>query len=245
MRRWAIYILVGFAVSLTAAEWQVPCGARVELRATANDGWRFDHWSDGSTDSVRQLEVTSNLDFIAYFSPACDTYVLPATALYDWLIMLDIRTIQAEGYFFEPEQVTWYRAGDEPEPVATGYYLTLGRSLVGTGSYYAEVTGEDATGLLCPLRSQMISCGGPAPSNVAPLLEPTVVHPHESQTLRQLNPDKSTQVTIFSINGQRIRTLSSDGVERMSLQAEGVAGCYQVVVQNGEEKHVLRYIVVK
>ena len=157
MRRWALYIVFLWSLGAAAAELTgVPCGATVRLRATSPTGWHFDHWSDGSTDSVYLVEVHSDLHLIAYFAPSCEDFSLPAVALYDRLIMLDMRTIQALGYFFEPDQVTWYRVKGIPDPqeddtldatyadppdeeVGTGYYLTLDQNLVGTGSYYALV----------------------------------------------------------------------------------------------------------
>ena len=154
MRRWALYIVFLWTLGAAAAELTgVPCGATVRLRAIAPDGWHFDHWSDGSTDSVYLVEVRSDLHLIAY--------------------------LQALGYFFEPHQVTWYRVKGQPDPlddsgdasssdppdeeVGTGYYLTLDQNLVGTGSYYALVDMSiDATGLLCPvMRSQLVQFSAP------------------------------------------------------------------------------------
>ena len=96
MRRWALYIVFLWTLGAAAAELTgVPCGATVRLRAIAPDGWHFDHWSDGSTDSVYLVEVRSDLHLIAYFSSACEDFNLPVVALYDRLIMLDMRSIQA------------------------------------------------------------------------------------------------------------------------------------------------------
>lgn len=180
MRRWALYIVFLWTLGVAAAELTgVPCGATVRLRAIAPDGWHFDHWSDGSTDSVYLVEVRSDLHLIAYFSSACEEFSLPAVALYDRLMMLDMRSIQALGYFFEPDQATWYRVKGQPDPlddsgdasssdppdeeVGTGYYLTLDQNLVGTGTYYALVDMSiNATGLLCPImRSQLVQFSAP------------------------------------------------------------------------------------
>ena len=40
---------------------------QAELYATANSGYRFDHWSDGSTSNPYSLTVTDDLDLIGYF----------------------------------------------------------------------------------------------------------------------------------------------------------------------------------
>ena len=136
--------------------------------------------------------------------------------------------------------------GDD-EPMGTGYYLTIDQSFLGTGDYYAAVDmSANPSGELCRsvLRSEVVHYASTTPAAVPPLLEPTVVRPNEGQRLLRLNPNAPTTVTIYDIAGHRLQTLSADGVERMSLQAEGVAGCYQVLVQNGEQRTVLRYLVV-
>lgn len=248
MRRWAIYILLLCAASVMAEQKTVSCGTSVRITATALDGWKFDHWQDGNTDNPRTVEVTADLNFIAIFEQDCDAYSLPVEILYNWLILLDMRSIQAQGYSFEPETVTWYKyleGEDVPDSiVGHGSYLTLGKSLVGTGSYYAEAKGVIKEGwkVGCDLRSQLVSCGG-SPSNAPPILEPTLVHPKETQRLLRLNPTCATTVTIYDISGRLVRTLTAEGVDQLTWQAEGVAGCYQVLVQNGNERHVLRYIV--
>lgn len=244
MRRLAIYILLLCTASVTAAEKTVECGTSVRITATALDGWKFDHWQDGNTDNPRTVEVTADLNFIAVFEQDCDAYSLPVEILYNWLILLNISDIQAAGYSFELDSVTWYRDGEVPEVVGHGSYLTLGKSLFGTGSYYAEAKGVIKEGwkVGCDLRSQLVSCGG-SPSNAPPILEPTLVHPKETQRLLRLNPTCATTVTIYDISGRLVRTLTAEGVDQLTWQAEGVAGCYQVLVQNGNERHVLRYIV--
>ena len=94
------------------------------------------------------------------------------------------------------------------------------------------------------LRSEIVHYASTTPAAVPPVLEPTVVRPNESQRILRLNPHAPTTVTVYDIAGHRLQTLTADGVERMSLQAEGVAGCYQIVVQNGEQRTILRYLVV-
>ena len=44
---------------------EVPCGTWIELRATAIEDWHFERWNDGDTNAVRQIEVLSDLNFIA------------------------------------------------------------------------------------------------------------------------------------------------------------------------------------
>lgn len=256
MKRRLLYILfVALSVPIWAIE--VPCGTWIELRANSVADWHFDHWNDGDTSAVRQVEVTGDAHYVAYYAPNCGDYpALPVVTLYDWLIMLDMKSINAEGYFFGEEAVTWYRVRGAPdkltdgasaddERMGTGYSLTINQSFLGTGDYYASVdVSSSPSGVLCTdvMRSMIVhyaSSAAPAP----PLLEPTMVRPNEAQRLIQLNPDHPTTVTIYDIAGHRLQTLTAEGAAQMSLQAQSVAGCYQVVVRNGEQRTVLRYIV--
>ena len=259
MKRRLLYIIfLALAVPIWAIE--VPCGTWIELRAnTSVEDWHFDHWNDGDTSAVRLVEVTADANYVAYFAPNCRDYpVLPVVTLYDWLIMLDVRTINTMGYYFGEEDVTWYRVRGAPDKLAdgasaddermgTGYSLTIDRSFLGTGDYYASVdVSGSPSGVLCTdlMRSLIVhyaSSAGPAP----PLLEPTMARPCEQQRLLRLDPNYPTTVTVYDVAGHLLQTLTADYAERIELQAQPVAGCYQVVVQNGEQRTVLRYIVVQ
>ena len=237
----------------------VASGTWIELRATAADDWHFEHWSDGDTHPVRAIEVTSDAQYIASFAPNCGDYAsLPVVILYDWLMMLELRSIHAMGYTFGEEDITWYRVHGEPdrqgegagaddERLGTGSSFTIDQSLVNSGDYYATVdVSNSPAGVLCTgmMRSQIVhyTSSGAAAS---PVLEPALVRPHQPQRVLLLNPDAPTTVRIYDISGHLLHTMAEDGAEWMSLQAEGVAGCYQVVVQNGDQRTVLRYIVVQ
>ena len=258
MKRKLLYILF---VALSVPIWsiEVPCGTWIELRANPVADWHFVHWNDGDTSAVRQVEVTADAHYVAYFAPNCGDYpALPVVALYDWLILLDVRTINTMGYYFGEEAVTWYRVRGAPdkltdgasaddERVGIGYSLTIDQSLKGTGDYYASVdVSSSPSGVLCTdlMRSLIVHYASSA-AYAPPLLEPTMVRAHEPQRLLHLNPDQPTIITIYDIAGHRLKTLTAEGVDRMYLQAESVAGCYQVLVQNGEQRTVLRYIVIK
>ena len=255
-----LLIILWLALSVPIMAIDVPCGSWLTLRATAVEDWHFERWSDGNTDSVRLIEITSDTTLYAHFAPNCGDYAaLPVVSLYDWLLMLDVKTIQAKGYFFAEDNVTWYRVrgapdkieddvGKDDEPLTTGYYLTIDQSFKGTGDYYAIVdVSSSPSGLLCTglMRSELVHYSSSAAPSKMPILEPTLVRPSEPQRLLQLNPDHPTTVTIYDMSGHRLQTLSAEGVERLSLQAAPVAGCYQVLVQNGEQRTVLRYIVIK
>lgn len=258
-KTYCILLTLSIGLGVRAESFEALCGSWYELRAIPMEDWHFDHWSDGNTDAVRQVEVLGNAHYVAYFAPNCGDYpTLPVVSLYDWLIMLDMRTIHAKGYFFDEEAVTWYRVRGAPdrltdgasaddERVGTGYSLTIDQSFKGTGDYYAvvDVSGSPS-GVLCTdlMRSLMVHYASSSPVSV-PVLEPTMVRPNEPQRLIRLTPDQPTTVTVYDIAGHCLQTLSVDNAEQMNLQAAPVAGCYQVVVQNGDQRTVLRYIVVK
>ena len=42
-------------------------GAQITIEAHANEGYRFVRWSDGETEALRQITVTSDLTLVAYF----------------------------------------------------------------------------------------------------------------------------------------------------------------------------------
>ena len=44
-----------------------PSGEVVDIAASANTGFRFDHWSDGSTAAHRRIMATGNVDWVAHF----------------------------------------------------------------------------------------------------------------------------------------------------------------------------------
>ena len=259
MRRRLLYILL-LALSLPLWAIEVPCGTWLELRATAVEDWHFDHWNDGDTSAVRQVEVLNDANYIAFFAPNCGDYpALPVVALYDWVIMLDVKAINERGYYFGESDVTWYRVTGLPDkltdgasgddvPLANGYYLAIDQSFVGTGDYYAMVdVSHNPSGMLCTdfMRSQLIhyTSSSAAPKRV-PVIEPTIVRAAEEQRILYLDPESPTIVTIYDIAGHLLKVLTAYGVERLNLRAEGVAGCYQIVVHNCDEQYVLRYIVV-
>lgn len=43
-------------------------GREIELKATANTGYTFIHWDDGSTDNPRRVTVTADVTYTAYFN---------------------------------------------------------------------------------------------------------------------------------------------------------------------------------
>jgi len=56
-----------------------PAGASTTLTATANSGYTFDHWNDGSTTNPRTVTVNNNMSFTAYFNTQQYTITTNAT----------------------------------------------------------------------------------------------------------------------------------------------------------------------
>ena len=55
-----------------------PAGSTTTLTATANSGYAFDHWNDGSTTNPRTVTVNNNMSFTAYFNS--DQYTITVNA---------------------------------------------------------------------------------------------------------------------------------------------------------------------
>lgn len=239
----------------------VPCGTWLELRALPHEDCRFVQWSDGNTSAVRQVEVTDDATYIAFFAANCEEYAnLPVVALYDWLLMLDVRSVQAKGYWFAEKDVAWYRVKGEPdllsdntgkddEFICRGYYLTLDKHLGGTGDYYAVVdVSSSPSGVLCTglMRSLIVHYSSAASaSRRTPVLEPTCVRANAQQRLLYLDEQSATSVVVYDMSGRRVYSTEADKVENLTLRAVSTAGCYQMVVTNGGEQYVLRYIVIQ
>lgn len=238
----------------TVTTMQVACDTRIELRCTPYPDYHFVQWSDGETDSVRIIQVNGDATYIAYIAPNCEEYAdLPVLALYDWLIMLDVRSVHNMGYEFNEGDVKWYRVVSEPdkltddyyqddEYVCTGYYLTLNKNLKGTGDYYAVVDVRGSRNTLCSglMRSVVVQYSNPERRLS---LAPNRVYPSQQMKLTGLNPLHETTISVFDMVGKLISTQTSVGQAIYYLEAVGIIGCYNVVVSSPEGAETLRYIV--
>lgn len=247
-----------FICSLTwADEHRITCGSWIEIAAHPLEDHHFLKWSDGDTDSVRQIQVHENATFIAYFAANCEEYAnWSIISLYDWLLMVDVRSINEMGYYFTPANVTWYRIVGEPDDLhnnfpqddqcimKNSYYLTLDKSLKGTGSYYAVIDVSDSQGMLCDglMRSIIISySGSKQPAQVK--LIPNAVVTGQTMQLKGLNPNEESEIFIYSTTGKLINYFTSIGESTILLNASHVSGCFQVLVKSPSIHQTLRYIV--
>ena len=256
-RTYSILIAISMALGVHAMDIEAPCGSWYQLTAMPQPDYHFLKWSDGNTEQIRQIQVNENATYIAFFAANCGDYGnLPIVALYDWLLMLDVRSVQARGYYFEPEHVSWYCVKGEIDSIdsdkprddvfyGTGYYLTLDSSLVGTGDYYAVVdVSHSPSGVLCHglMRSIIAHYASMGKAGMRPILNPTIARSGETLTLSGLNDTQPVMLTLYDINGHLVaqRTVHDT---RYQFEAPVVAGCYCLVVATKEERCVIRFIV--
>ena len=261
LRLFILALAAAIVASASEVSMTVECGTWVEISAKALPDYHFVKWSDGNTDSVRQIQVNDNLTFVAYFGINCGSYAnLPVVERYDWLFMLNVKAVREMGYNVQPEYITWYRVVGEPddlegdpalwddEPICKGYSLSIDQNFTGTGDYYCIADfSSTTTGQLCEgiMRSMIISYStlGEEKEQKALRLLPTLAYAGQTQKLEGLNPNVESEVYIYSSSGQQIDYFISFGEEERFLEAAWMIGCYQVVVREGEEKTVLRYVV--
>lgn len=262
MKRITLTILTLFSALVMSAQdftKVVECGTWVTFYALPFDQFIFSHWSDGSTDSVRTIEVTEDMTFVAYFRDKCGDYAeLPLVNRYDWILMLNVRKIVEEMHYdISPERVRWYRAvgkvdsldnPDENDPedayLGEGYSFTLDKNLQQTGIYYALVELNSDSNLYCSglARSELASFVAPEPTRQVRLL-PNTATPNGTMYLVGLNPDITTEIRIYSATGKLLANTSTIGVEKYLLTAYPVTGVYEVQVLSNEDNLVLRYLV--
>lgn len=193
--------------------------------------------------------------YIAYFAENCvELPNLPVVTLYDWLIMLNMNEIHELGYYFNPDDVTWYRVVGDPdksdeegddEAVCKGYYLTLDQNLWGTGDYYAQIDILlESPVLLCSdvLRSVLVHFAGSNPNHQLALL-PNSTRMGGQLKLVGLDPNEETTLQVFSSAGQLVNTFTTSGEPIFMFPAGVVSGCYHVRVTSPTVDATLKYIV--
>ena len=232
------------------------CGTWLQLKATPFNDFHFVKWSDGNVEPIRMVEVNEDATYIAYFADNCEEYAnWPVVALYDWLLMVNVRAINEMGYFLSPANVTWYRVIGEPDDmhnafpqddqvvVRGSYYLTLDKNLKGTGSYYAVVDVSNAQGMVCDglMRSVIINYSGKTSTQQIALI-PNYAHPNQALRLQGLNPHETTTIQVYSTAGQLLHSYTTGG-EQFVFPAEGTAGCYHVRIQSDSYQTTIKYVV--
>ena len=177
---------------------------------------------------------------------------VPAVSKYsDQLLMINLRAIEATfGWKVSEEEVTWYRMTgtaidpQQDEQVGKGYYYTVGSRL--RGSYYAVIDHEWQEGDIetsrCGglLRTVLLVCGT---EQSAPRLLPTVARPLEEIRVLNLDPEKTTEIRVYSADGKLLDTCTEQAATEYTLHAAGTAGVYMVEVRTEDTSVTLRYIV--
>lgn len=177
---------------------------------------------------------------------------VPAVSKYsDQLLMINLRAIEATfGWKVSEEEVTWYRMTgtaidpQQDEQVGKGYYYTVGSRL--RGSYYAVIDHEWQEGDIetsrCGglLRTVLLVCGT---EQGAPRLLPTVARPLEEIRVLNLDPEKTTEIRVYSADGKLLDTCTEQAATEYTLHAAGTAGVYMVEVRTEDTSVTLRYIV--
>ncbi|MCQ2203534.1 MAG: leucine-rich repeat protein [Bacteroidales bacterium] len=167
----------------------------------------------------------------------------PATALYDWLLMVDNKAMRLKGYAVKEGDVTWYRIVDEQdnvcdktiiandEVVGLGFYYTSDHNLIGTGRYYAVV---NVKGVL--FRTKIFDF---SKSNKAMIL-PNRATPGQRLQIKGIEGEATIEV--YDIMGRLVNSVKTDGECTYEIEAERTAGVYVVRVKDANGS-VLKYLV--
>ena len=169
----------------------------------------------------------------------------PSVNKYDWLLMLNVNEIKAQGYVFEEKDVTWYRITDNGDPhvVGNGYSYTIDRSLLGTGDYYARIelpTQTNDVACKCIYGTQTYSFDGDVLPT--PMLMPSIVGPREMVEVLNL-PMENAEIKVYDKVGKIYYSIESNGRSKVHFLSQDLPGQYLVEVKTPASKVTLKYVV--
>ena len=170
----------------------------------------------------------------------------PSVNKYDWLLMLNVNEIKAQGYVFEEKDVTWYRITDtneNPQVVGNGYSYTIDRSLLGTGSYYARIelpAQVNYVACKCIYGTQTYSFDGDVMPT--PMLMPSIVGPRERVEVLNL-PMENAEIKVYDKVGKIYYSIESNGRSKVEFLSQDLPGQYLVEVKTPASKVTLKYVV--
>ncbi|MBR2370127.1 MAG: hypothetical protein IKA83_08230 [Paludibacteraceae bacterium] len=169
----------------------------------------------------------------------------PSVNKYDWLLMLNVNEIKAQGYVFEEKDVTWYRISDngDPQVVGNGYSYTIDRSLLGTGDYYARIelpTQTNDVACKCIYGTQTYSFDGDVMPT--PMLMPSIVGPNERVEVLNL-PMENAEIKVYDKVGKIYYSIESNGRSKVEFLSQDLPGQYLVEVKTPANKVTLKYVV--
>ncbi len=187
-------------------------------------------------------------------TPECDG--APSVAKFDWLLMLNVKSLNSLGYKFSESSVSWYRVVgdidnlDDPESkrndiiVGTGYGYTIDKSLAGTGDYYALID--------LPVQTADVGCKGIMRTSVhhysksvtvKPYVVPTITAPNQRMQVLDLPLGENVEILVYDYVGRLCQTFTSQGDATAWFDAEKAAGNYMVVIKTAEGVETVKYIV--
>ena len=169
----------------------------------------------------------------------------PSVNKYDWLLMLNVNEIKAQGYVFEEKDVTWYRITDNgnPQVLGNGYSYTIDRSLLGTGDYYARIelpTQTNDVACKCIYGTQTYSFDGDV--QPTPMLMPSIVGPREMVEVLNL-PMENAEIKVYDKVGKIYYSIESNGRSKVEFLSQDLPGQYLVEVKTPASKVTLKYVV--
>ena len=158
----------------------------------------------------------------------------PSVNKYDWLLMLNVNEIKAQGYVFEEKDVTWYRISDngEPQVVGNGYSYTIDRSLLGTQT--------NDVACKCIYGTQTYSFDGDVLPT--PMLMPSIVGPNERVEVLNL-PMENAEIKVYDKVGKIYYSIESNGRSKVEFLSQDLPGQYLVEVKTPASKVTLKYVV--
>lgn len=187
-------------------------------------------------------------------TPECDG--APSVAKFDWLLMLNVKSLNSLGYKFSESSVSWYKVVgdidnlDEPVSkrndiiVGSGYGYTIDKSLAGTGDYYALID--------LPVQTADVGCKGIMRTSVhhyskrvtaKPSVVPTMAAPSQRMQVLDLPLDENVEILVYDYVGRLCQTFTSQGDATAWFNAEKSAGNYMVVIKTAECVETVKYIV--
>jgi uncharacterized protein (TIGR02145 family) len=187
-------------------------------------------------------------------TPACDK--APSVAKYDWLFMINVKALNAQGYAFGEGNVSWYRIVgemdniDDPASMHTdqlvgkGYGYTIDKSFVGTGDYYALIDLPKQTsevGCKGIMRTQVFRYG--ASKRSAPAVIPTIAYPNQRMQVMHLPQEENCEIYVYDNVGKLCRHFASHGADTAEFEAEMRQGSYIVVIKSADGTESVKYIV--
>ncbi|MEE1184228.1 MAG: T9SS type A sorting domain-containing protein [Paludibacteraceae bacterium] len=170
----------------------------------------------------------------------------PSVNKYDWLLMLNVNELTAQGYEFNQQNVTWYKVADndaQDQAVGKGFSYTIDRSLAGTGSYYALID--------LPLQINNVGCKGIYSTPVydftgktqqRAMVVPSIVSPNSEVNVMNL-PNEAAEVKVYDQVGKLYYIIQTQGEAKVEFTSQELPGKYIVEIQTATEKYSLKYIV--